>query len=121
MKSVLFNSTILALVLYAAPQLYATQIKSAAAPTTLRGCLSTTDEKGEYALTSDDGKEYRLFGSNTANLAPHLGHKITVTATPTKRRVEAAEAGEQEHHHEGGERPHFNVSKVEMVSKSCGK
>lgn len=119
MKSVIFNTTILALVLFAAPWLAHTQSKSAAAPRTLTGCLQTTDEEGEYALMAADGQEYRLFGTETANLAPHVGHKIRVTGTPAKPRMKAEEGGEDQHHDPGAERPHFNVSKVEMISKSC--
>ena len=119
MKAVLFNTTILALVLYAAPRFAPAQSESAAAPKTLTGCLQTTDEEDEYALMAEDAQEYRLFSTKTAELAPHVGHTVRVTGTPTKPRMEAEEDGEDEHHPQGGERPHFNVSKVEMISANC--
>jgi hypothetical protein len=121
MKAVILNATILALALFLLPQHGVAQAKSAAKQTTLTGCLQNSDEKDEYTLNSEDGKEYRLFGTKTANLAPHVGHKVTITGTPTKPRMEAKEAKEEkdEHHHEGGERQHFNVSNVQMISKGC--
>jgi hypothetical protein len=116
MKAVILNATILALFLYPLPQPGVAQTKPAVKQTTMTGCLQSTDEEDEYALTTDNGKEYRLFGSKTVNLAPHVGHKITVTGTPTKPRMQA---GDQHQQDEGGELPHFNVSHIQMVSKSC--
>jgi hypothetical protein len=116
MKAVILNATFLALLLFSMPQRGVGQTKPAVKQTTMTGCLQTTDEEDEYALTAADGKEYRLFGSKTANLAPHVGHTITVTGTPTKPRMQPEDKNQ---HDEGAELPHFNVSNVQMVSKGC--
>jgi hypothetical protein len=84
--------------------------------TTVTGCLQKGDEANEYKLTSSDGKTYELVGSN---LAPHVGHTITVTGSSTSE--ESSEKGEMgsSRRSEASEGARLKVSKVQMVSNSC--
>src|SRR5687767_14126051 len=56
------------------------QQRSRANAVTATGCLEKVDQANEYRLKGDDGKTYILSGSN---LAAHVGHKVTVSGTPT--------------------------------------
>lgn len=95
------------------------QEKSAGGKTTVTGCLQKGDEPGEYSITGEDGKTYGL-RSRTVNLAPHLGHKVTVTGT---LRAESAEKekGEAAAHErkETAEAGDIRVSDLKMVSETC--
>src|SRR3990172_5821656 len=56
----------------------------------MTGCLNKGTEANSYLLTNVEGTGPKTLGvvSSTANLAPHVGHKIEVTGTA----VPAAEA-----------------------------
>jgi len=49
----------------------------------MTGCLQKGAEPNTYMVTDVEGKMTKTFGivSSTANLAPHVGHKIEVTGT----------------------------------------
>lgn len=63
-----------------------------AAADTVTGCLSKGDEKGEYTLTTKEGKKYGLRSTKVA-LSKHVGHTITVVGTEYKE--EGKEKGEK--------------------------
>jgi hypothetical protein len=111
----------LALGVYVTPATTA-QEKSAGGKTTVTGCLQKGDEPDEYTITGEDGKTYGL-RSKTVNLAPHLGHKVTVTGTLRAESGESAEKekGESEAHQkrEMAEAGDIRVTNLKMVSDTC--
>src|SRR5713101_1774094 len=58
----------------------------------MTGCLKKGTEANTYLVTDVEGTGPKTIGivSSTANLAPHVGHKITVTGTAVP--VKEAEA-----------------------------
>jgi len=54
------------------------QMGKSAGPTTIQGCLSSTD--GHYQVTDKSGKVYQL-SYDASKLAHHVGHLIKVTGT----------------------------------------
>ena len=84
------------------------------------GCLQKGDEAGGYALTGDDGKMWEL-RSKSVKLADHVGHKVTVTGSPShhskahEEKMETAEKKEAA----GKEYGDLRVSSLRMVSESC--
>jgi len=79
----------------------------------MTGCL----EKGPdntYMLTNVEGKGPKTVGivSSTADLAPHVGHKIEVTGTA----VPAKEAEEEK----VAKAPHYmRLTTIKMISTTC--
>src|SRR4051794_37914715 len=59
-------------------------------PVTITGCLEKGDEKGEFHLTTKDGKVYDVKGT-AVPLAKHVGHTVTITGN-----VVAQEPGEEQ-------------------------
>ena len=84
-------------------------------PVTVTGCLAQGDEAKEFSIKDEAGKTYGLLGSSGVDLKPHLGHKVTVTGTPTKRESGKHEAktGQAE------ESEHLRVTDLKMVSTTC--
>ncbi|MDQ2947105.1 MAG: hypothetical protein M3Y27_14385 [Acidobacteriota bacterium] len=84
------------------------------APVTVTGCLAQGDEANEFSIKDESGKTYGLLGSRV-NMKPHLGHKVTVTGTPTKEKKEKQESktGKPE------ESEHLRVTNLAMVSTTC--
>lgn len=67
-------------------------------PVTLTGCLAKGDEKGEFRLTTADGKKYDV-KSTKVPLAKHVGHTVRITGNsvaPEKGEAKQGEAGEIE-------------------------
>src|SRR5213595_1074758 len=84
---------------------------------TVTGCLSQGDEAKEFSIKDDNGKTYGLFATRGVNLKPHLGHKVTVTGTPTKEHE-----GQAKHEAKAGkteESEHLQVTNLKMVSTTC--
>lgn len=84
--------------------------------TTVTGCLAKGDEANEYSIKGDDGKTYGLYSSKV-NLSEHVGHKVTVTGSPTREKEKAGKAEAKTGMPE--ESSHLNVSNLKMVSTSC--
>src|ERR1700746_103325 len=61
----------------------AVQAQQAPKEHSMTGCLKKGDEAGTYMVTDVEGNGPKSIGivSSTANLAPHVGHKIEVTGT----------------------------------------
>ena len=93
---------------------------------TLTGCLQKGDEANEYALTAGDGSTWEL-RSDSVNLAPHVGHTVTITGTASRVHAKAHEMKEKakEEMQEHGmtknenEHGHLQVTHLTMVSESC--
>jgi hypothetical protein len=77
------------------------------APTehSMTGCLAKGDDAGTFRLTNlEKGPSEVLIAESTANLAPHLGHKVEITgvAVPGKDKTHT-----------------MKVTAVKMISAKC--
>jgi hypothetical protein len=77
------------------------------APTehSMTGCLAKGDDAGTFKLTNlEKGPKEVVIAETTANLAPHLGHKVEITgvAVPGKDKTHT-----------------MKVTAVKMISASC--
>ena len=82
----------------------------------MTGCLAKGTEADTYIVTDVEGKGPKSIGivSSTANLAPHVTHKITVTGTAVP--VKDAEAMNPA----PPKAPHYmKITAVKMVSTTC--
>lgn len=82
---------------------------------TMTGCLAKGTEAGTYLVSNLEGTGPKSLGivSSTANLAPHVGHKIAVTGTAVP--VTEAEADKKV-----PKAPHYmKITAVKMVSATC--
>jgi hypothetical protein len=83
---------------------------------TMTGCLAKGTEPNSYLVTDVEGNGPKSIGivASTANLAPHVGHKIAVTGTAVP--VKAAEAMKPA----PPKAPHYmKLTAVKMISASC--
>ncbi len=72
------------------------------------GCLARTDRAHQYSLTDDSGRTFELVADNGVNMHKHVGQKVMITGTETKRKK-----GERE----GVE--YLRVNQVKRVNSSC--
>lgn len=77
------------------------------APTehSMTGCLAKGDDAGTFKLTNlEKGPKEVVIAETTANLAPHLGHKVEITgvAVPGKDKAHT-----------------MKVTAVKMISATC--
>src|SRR6202051_224119 len=82
----------------------------------MTGCLKKGAEADTYMVTDVEGNGPKSIGivSSTANLAPHVGHKIAVTGTAV--RVKDAEAMKPA----PPKAPHYmKLTAVKMISATC--
>jgi hypothetical protein len=89
------------------------------------GCLQKGDEPGEFAITGEDGKTWGLY-SKTVKLAEHVGHKVTVTGSPThesEAKESAQEKKEEKMEKAAGKEEigDLRVTNLKMVSETCTK
>ena len=93
---------------------------------TVTGCLKPGDGANEFVLLANDGSTWELRSDNV-NMAPHVGHTVTITGTRSeihakahelkeKTKDEMAEHGMKDSANEHG---HLKVQKLKMVSASC--
>jgi hypothetical protein len=81
----------------------------------MTGCLKQGDAPGTYMVTDVEGSGPKSIGivATTANLAPHVGHKIAITGT-------AVPPKEAEMDKNVPKAPHYmKVSAVKMLSPTC--
>ncbi len=95
----------------------------------MTGCLQKGDEPNTYRLTSVEGKgpkTVELVGmASAADLATHVGHKVTITGSAVSNKAAAKAEGNAGttgtagmKKEEKGEH-HMNVETVKMVAPSC--
>ena len=81
----------------------------------MTGCLQKGAEPNTYMVTDVEGKGPKTIGvvSSTANLAPHVGHKIEVTGTavPAKDAETEKNVPKAEHY--------MKLNAIKMISTSC--
>ena len=71
----------------------------------MTGCLAKGDDAGTFKLTDlEKGPKLVVIAETTANLAPHLGHKVEITgvAVPGKDKTHT-----------------MKVTAVKMISATC--
>jgi hypothetical protein len=81
----------------------------------MTGCLKKGTEPNTYLVTDVEGNGPKAIGivSSTANLAPHVGHKIEVTGT-------AVPASEAEVDKNVPKAPHYmKLTAIKMISATC--
>jgi hypothetical protein len=91
--------------------------------TSVTGCLSKGATKDAFTIEGTDGKSYSLT-SATVQLGQHVGHKVTVTGTPSametgalKDTSMAKDTSMKKKAAAGGNA--LNVSDLKMVSTQC--
>jgi len=98
------------------------QKKAAGASHSMTGCLQKGDEANTFKLTSVEGsgpKTVEIVGmASGVDLAPHVGHKVTITGTKVGAKSAAKAEGTKGTKEERGEH-HMRVSAVKMVSTTC--
>jgi hypothetical protein len=72
------------------------------------GCLVRTDKAHLYSVTDDTGKTFELIPDSGVNMKKHVGQKVMITGTETKRKK-----GERD----GVE--YLRVNQVKRVNASC--
>jgi hypothetical protein len=71
----------------------------------MTGCLAKGDDPGTFKLTDlESGPKVVVIAQTTANLAPHLGHKVQITGV--------AVPGKDQTHT-------MKVTAVKMISATC--
>jgi hypothetical protein len=96
----------------------AAQAQQSGAPRehSMTGCLKKGDTADSYLITDVEGSGPKSIGivSSTANLAPHVGHKIEVTGTavPVKDAEDMKPAPPKAPHY-------MKLSAIKMVSPTC--
>jgi hypothetical protein len=80
----------------------------------MTGCLAKGTEAGTYQLTDlEKGPKSVGIVSSTANLAPHVGHKVELTGT-------AVAAKDAEADSKVPKAPHYmKITAVKMISATC--
>jgi hypothetical protein len=88
----------------------------------MTGCLQKGTEANTYELTNVEGtgpKTVEIVGTaKGVDLAPHVGHKVTITGTAVSAKAAAKKEGTKEMKEEQGEH-HMRISAVKMVSATC--
>jgi hypothetical protein len=81
----------------------------------MTGCLKAGTEANTFMLTDLEGNGPKSLGvvSSTANLAPHVGHKIEVTGT-------AVPVADAEKDAKVPKAPHYmKLTAIRMISATC--
>lgn len=120
----------IAVALCATPYAQAKQGKKAAAKESkgshsMTGCLQKGSEANTYTLANAEGNGPKTVEivetAKGVDLAPHVGHKVTITGTKVSAKRAAKDEGvatKKEKKEEAGEH-HMRVTKVEMVAATC--
>ena len=85
---------------------------SAADPTTIEGCLQSSD--GEYSVTDKNGVIHHL--SDGGKVKHYVGHEVQLTGTPSIRTIDTTLPGGAS---SAIEKPVFRVKTVKDVAATC--
>jgi hypothetical protein len=81
------------------------QAQGAPAEHSMTGCLAKGDDAGTFKLTNlEKGPKEVVIAETTANLAPHLGHKVEITGSSVPGKANAHT---------------MKVTAVKMISATC--
>jgi hypothetical protein len=94
----------------------------------LTGCLHKGDGANEFVLNAKNGSRWEL-RSDSVDMAPHVGHTVTITGTAGRAHAKAHEMkeevkGEMKEHgmaKDEKERGHLEVTKLTHVNDACKK
>ena len=85
------------------------------------GCLQKGDQPDQFSITGEDGKSWDL-RSSTVKLDEHVGHKVTVTGSPTREaKAEEKKEGQVENAARKEALGELRVTDLKMVSPNCTK
>jgi hypothetical protein len=87
----------------------------------MTGCLQKGDEPNTYKLTNVEGtgpKTVEIVAASGVDLAPHVGHKVTITGATMRAKAAAKAEGTKDMKEERGEH-HMRATAVQMVSNTC--
>ena len=85
------------------------------------GCLQKGDQADLFSITGEDGKSWDL-RSSTVKLDEHVGHKVTVTGSPTREaKAEEKKEGQVENAARKEALGELRVTDLKMVSPNCTK
>ena len=85
------------------------------------GCLQKGDQADLFSITGEDGKSWDL-RSSTVKLDDHVGHKVTVTGSPTREaKAEEKKEGQVENAARKEALGELRVTDLKMVSPNCTK
>ena len=93
---------------------------------TLTGCLQKGDDPKEFNFAANNGSTWEV-KSDAVDLAPHVGHTVTLTGVVSNARAHAMKEDVKEEAKEHGikkdskESGDLTVTNVTMVSASCKK
>ena len=81
----------------------------------MTGCVAQAAEPNMYIITDVEGNGPKTIGvvSSTANLAPHVGHKIQVTGTAVPAKEAEAEKNVPKAEH------YMRLTAIKMISTTC--
>lgn len=72
------------------------------------GCLVRTDKAHQYSVTDSSGKTFELLPDNGINMRKHVGQKVMVTGTVTRRKKGDSEGVE-----------YLRVNQMKRIDASC--
>jgi hypothetical protein len=81
----------------------------------MTGCLKNGTEPNTYMVTDVEGKGPKTIGivSSTADLAPHVGHKIAITGTAVSAMKAEKDKNVPKADH------YMKVTAIKMISETC--
>jgi hypothetical protein len=81
----------------------------------MTGCVQAGAEPSSYLITDVEGTGPKTIGivSSTANLSPHVGHKVQVTGTAVPAKEAETEKGVPKAQH------YMKLTAVKMISATC--
>ncbi len=112
MKGLIFSALVVSCVLVFAP---GAEGQQAPKEHSMTGCLKNGTAPNSYMITDVQGKGPKTIGivSSTADLSPHVGHKIEITGTA----VSAMKAGKDK---DVPKADHYmKVTAIKMISETC--
>ena len=81
----------------------------------MTGCVENGAEPNSFVITNVEGNGPKTIGvvSSTANLAPHVGHKIQVTGTAVPAKEAEAEKNVPKAEH------YMRLTAIKIISSTC--
>jgi len=93
---------------------------------TVTGCLQKTSHSDQFLLKANDGSSWTV-SSDTASLAEHVGHTVSVTGIVSNSKMHNMKEDTKDIAHDTGmkksnnEHGRLKATDVQMVSSSCSQ
>jgi hypothetical protein len=109
------SSAVVLLISFALALSVGAQAQQAPKEHSMTGCLQKGAEPNTYMVTDVEGKGPKTIGivSSTANLGPHVGHKIEVTGTAVPAKEAEADQNVPKAAH------YMKLTAIKMISTTC--